>query len=169
MQTSSSSAQGQCSKCQTLNDYTSLACSMCGARLPWASAVVPPRQATTQPLTQPFTKTNPTPIQPSTPTFQWHYTLNGNRVGPVDQQAAQRLITSGGIKRDTMVWRQGMSDWQEAETTELSRFFSASIAPPPMRGTDVNNTLVWVLAFNQKPVLVIFSCIPAPCCMVRRT
>lgn len=153
MQISSSSSQGQCAKCGALNDYTSLACSACGARLPWAGAVSP-SQARTQPLTQPLSKQNPSPLQIPALSHEWHYTFNGNRVGPIDQQAAQRLISSGSIKRDTMVWRQGMKDWQEAETTELSSLFASHSTPPPMRGEDVNNTLIWVLAFA--PIIGLF-------------
>jgi len=147
MQTSSSSTRGQCAKCGSLNDYTALACSDCGARLPWASAVASSSQAMTQPLTQPLSRQNQPPILTSPTNYQWYYTLNGNRVGPVDQSSAQRLITSGDIKRETLVWRQGMNDWQEAETTELSSLFASITSPPPLKGADVNNTSVWILAF----------------------
>ena len=33
------SNQGQCPKCSTQNEYSKTVCDMCGARLPWASAL----------------------------------------------------------------------------------------------------------------------------------
>lgn len=57
----------------------------------------------------------------------WYYEQNGAQQGPVDEPAAQRLIADGVIGRRTLVWREGMVDWQPAEGSDLGRMF-------PVRG-----------------------------------
>lgn len=42
----STQARGECPGCKTPNTYTSVICTMCGARLPWADAVAPKPSAT---------------------------------------------------------------------------------------------------------------------------
>jgi len=58
----------------------------------------------------------------------WYYLRNGERVGPIDQSTMSALIASGNVFRNTPVWKEGMSDWQEAATTELASLF-ASVPP----------------------------------------
>ena len=41
----------------------------------------------------------------------WHYASNGERRGPVSEEEFQGLVQQGVINRDTLVWREGMSDW----------------------------------------------------------
>lgn len=65
----------------------------------------------------------------------WHYVSGGQAVGPVDNARMSALIASGEVRRETKVWRQGMSDWAPAGQTELSEQFDAAEAghtPPPM-------------------------------------
>jgi uncharacterized RDD family membrane protein YckC len=42
----------------------------------------------------------------------WYYANNGQQVGPVDQAAFDSAIANGVICDDTLVWREGMADWQ---------------------------------------------------------
>jgi len=42
----------------------------------------------------------------------WYYALGNERQGPVDDAELDRLIASGTITNDTLVWRAGMADWQ---------------------------------------------------------
>jgi len=41
----------------------------------------------------------------------WHYIENGQQAGPVDEAAFNSLVSTGRIKPDTMIWRDGMKDW----------------------------------------------------------
>lgn len=53
----------------------------------------------------------------------WYYVDAGQqRQGPVPSQALRRLHAQGEIDIDTLVWRDGMSEWKALHTvTELSR------------------------------------------------
>jgi uncharacterized RDD family membrane protein YckC len=44
--------------------------------------------------------------------MQWYYALNGQRYGPVSQVDLEKLVTDGVIKADTLVWRDGLAQWQ---------------------------------------------------------
>jgi hypothetical protein len=42
----------------------------------------------------------------------WYYASGGERVGPMDEAAFERLIADGTITPDTLVWHAEMSGWQ---------------------------------------------------------
>lgn len=44
--------------------------------------------------------------------MEWYYARGEERVGPIDQAALDRLAAEGTIAGDTLVWRDGMDDWQ---------------------------------------------------------
>lgn len=44
--------------------------------------------------------------------MRWYYANNNQRQGPVGEFEFARLVREGVIKSDTLVWRQGMPDWQ---------------------------------------------------------
>jgi hypothetical protein len=41
----------------------------------------------------------------------WHYTIDGQRFGPLDDAALDRSIAEGTITPDTLVWREGLEAW----------------------------------------------------------
>lgn len=43
--------------------------------------------------------------------MSWYYAENNERRGPIEDAAFQTLVASGTIKPDTLVWRDGLSDW----------------------------------------------------------
>lgn len=53
--------------------------------------------------------------------MQWYYVANSQRLGPIAQAEFERLVADGTIKHDTLVWREGMREWQPY----------ASVAPAP--------------------------------------
>lgn len=58
--------------------------------------------------------------------------LNGQQVGPLQMQQLPQYVQSGQLTPDTMVWKNGMAQWQAAKTVpELQPFFAAN-CPPPM-------------------------------------
>lgn len=63
------------------------------------------------------------------------------------------LIKEGKISYGTQVWRKGLGDWCNVEQTELRNYLE-DIAPPPLLGDQVCNTLVWILAFM--PLISLF-------------
>ena len=54
---------------------------------------------------------------------------NGVQTGPATTDEIKNLITSGAIKGDTMVWREGLAAWAAANTQP--EFAGATPAAPP--------------------------------------
>jgi len=44
--------------------------------------------------------------------MNWFYLADGQRVGPVDDAALQRLVAEGKVGDATLVWHEGMAGWQ---------------------------------------------------------
>ncbi|MBP7243487.1 RDD family protein [Amaricoccus sp.] len=44
--------------------------------------------------------------------MQWFYLDRGARVGPIDDAELERLIAAQTISGETLVWHEGLSDWQ---------------------------------------------------------
>lgn len=44
--------------------------------------------------------------------MNWFYSLGNEQNGPITETQLDELIRSGKINRETLVWREGMSDWQ---------------------------------------------------------
>jgi membrane protease subunit (stomatin/prohibitin family) len=56
---------------------------------------------------------------------------NGNRIGPFDKQTIVGQITSGVVTGETLLWKQGMTEWEKADS--FCEFKSAlQITPPPL-------------------------------------
>jgi hypothetical protein len=76
---------------------------------------------------------------------EWHYELNGGRLGPVSEADILSLITNNKLVRGSFVWKKGMPDWVALESTQFASQFADS--PPPLIGDAISNTLIWWLAF----------------------
>ena len=77
----------------------------------------------------------PSPQAPPPPPKQeqWYVAVNGNQSGPFDTATISQQISSGNLKRETYVWKEGMPNWEQAGTlADLSQFFASK--PPPMPG-----------------------------------
>jgi uncharacterized RDD family membrane protein YckC len=44
--------------------------------------------------------------------MNWYYALNGQQQGPVTEQDLAQLASTGSVQPTTLVWREGMGDWQ---------------------------------------------------------
>jgi len=60
----------------------------------------------------------------------WYYIASGERHGPVSDEDMAELGKSGVVDRDTLVWRDGMTDWAAAGETELADRLAST--PPPI-------------------------------------
>lgn len=56
--------------------------------------------------------------------MEWYYALNGQQTGPVDETEFNRLVSTGVIRPDTLVWHSGLAQWQPLATAR-------PVAPPP--------------------------------------
>lgn len=60
----------------------------------------------------------------------WYYGRLGARQGPISGDELRRLAGTGQITPDTLVWRDGWTDWRHASTVE-----GLFPKPPPMPGS----------------------------------
>ena len=44
--------------------------------------------------------------------MSWYYVDAGRQIGPVEEPALDDLVRAGVVRDDTMIWREGMADWQ---------------------------------------------------------
>lgn len=59
--------------------------------------------------------------------------INGQQAGPFDLATIARMVSSGQISQQTLVWTAGMPNWAPASSVgAVSGFFA--IVPPPMPG-----------------------------------
>jgi uncharacterized membrane protein len=61
----------------------------------------------------------------------WHYMNNGVQTGPATADEIKALITSGTIKADTLVWREGLPSWVAVSTQADFAGAVPPTAPPP--------------------------------------
>jgi len=60
--------------------------------------------------------------------MDWYYAESGRQVGPIQEESFDALVRSGVVRPDTLVWQQGMPNWQAYGTV---RPVTAPVAPPP--------------------------------------
>ena len=60
----------------------------------------------------------------------WFYEWSGDRLGPVTADEILSLHRSGKLNGQSLVWRDGLSDWIPFSTSQLA----ASAGPPPVPG-----------------------------------
>lgn len=61
----------------------------------------------------------------------WHYLTPSRSSATVQEEGLDELVTSGQLTRQTMVWTDGMADWQPAAVV-IPRIFSRAGTPPAM-------------------------------------
>jgi len=69
--------------------------------------------------------------------MSWYYAENNERRGPIEDAAFDSLVTAGAVRPETLVWREGMTNWQ---ALSASGYRGQSAAPPanmpPVPGGD---------------------------------
>lgn len=59
--------------------------------------------------------------------------INGQQQGPFNMDAILQMVQNGEITKDTLVWRQGMEQWQAAEEAPgTNGMFEDDSTPPPL-------------------------------------
>lgn len=76
---------------------------------------------------------------------EWYYVDNAQqRQGPIEAQALAELQRSGEIADDTLVWREGMGEWQplasHAAELGLATISASSAAPVAIAETEIAET-----------------------------
>ncbi|MDD2714462.1 MAG: DUF4339 domain-containing protein [Candidatus Wallbacteria bacterium] len=60
----------------------------------------------------------------------WFYVDSGQRKGPIVEDELIKLFVSGTLSGSTLVWTDGLLEWQEARTVEI--LIPAEYSPPPL-------------------------------------
>ena len=66
----------------------------------------------------------------------WWYIADGNRKGPVTDDELYRLLLSGTIRANSLIWREGMGNWQPAFQVQSVAPWLASV-PPEIPPTEI--------------------------------
>jgi membrane protease subunit (stomatin/prohibitin family) len=77
-------------------------------------------------------QTNTAAAPPPLATSVQYFTgVDGKQAGPYDAAQIQQMVQAGTLRRDTLMWKAGMTGWAAADSiSELAPYFNA--APPPL-------------------------------------
>lgn len=64
--------------------------------------------------------------------MNWFYSEGGAQKGPIDDSTFRALVANGTIRPETLVWREGMADWQPLSVAEPA--LAPQVVPPPPPG-----------------------------------
>ena len=64
--------------------------------------------------------------------MDWYYANRGKQIGPVNDADFEKLVMEGIIRKDTLVWHEGMKDWAAYGTATGSGTGSVA-APAPVQ------------------------------------
>jgi hypothetical protein len=76
----------------------------------------------------------------------WWYEIDGEKKGPIDETKIVTMINTNQIGNNNLVWKEGMGQWASLKDTPFEQYFRKD-QPPPITGENVNNKIVWWLAF----------------------
>ena len=86
---------------------------------------------TTPSAVPPSAKSTPPPPPPS---FSFYALIDNKQYGPYDKIQFKRLVDNDMVNMDTLVWKEGMAQWEAAkDVPDLEEFFPKknSQTPPP--------------------------------------
>jgi uncharacterized RDD family membrane protein YckC len=63
--------------------------------------------------------------------MNWYYAVGGQQQGPIDDNQLDAMVRSGQISSDTLVWREGMANWQPLRDVRPRSSPSATVTPSP--------------------------------------
>lgn len=76
--------------------------------------------------------------------YVWHYYKGQQRFGPSSSKDIARLLYSGELNRNTLVWKSGMTNWVPLHQTALSTLAPDLMPPMPLQAA--SDGYAWALA-----------------------
>ncbi|HEX5791256.1 MAG TPA: RDD family protein [Luteolibacter sp.] len=67
--------------------------------------------------------------------MDWYYSANNTQQGPVNDAQFESLVRSGSIQPSTMVWRDGLPDWQQLSLVRPDLVNAAMSPSAPVAGS----------------------------------
>ena len=122
-----------CSKCGAKVDEQWKFCKSCGSLV-----IVPSDQA---PQKEPLPESNQ---ELSKQAVEWYYLVGSDKLGPISDNEISEMIQRGDIKRNTLVWATGFTDWVPAGQSPLSSKFGNVVPFAPLN--TISDKWVWALA-----------------------
>ncbi len=81
--------------------------------------------------------------------MNWFYADAGKQAGPIDDAELARFVTSGKITGDTLVWREGMANWQTYWDVRREEMHAGESAPPVLPALAVPPAAALALGPNE--------------------
>ena len=75
-------------------------------------------------------QTAPGAVPPPVPTVAYHVAVNGQATGPFDLAALKQKALAGQFNSDSLVWRNGMAQWEKAGVVEDLKELFTNVMPP---------------------------------------
>lgn len=80
-------------------------------------------------------QTIPGAVPPPIPIVAYHVAINGQSVGPFDMTSLTQMVANGQLTENSLVWKNGMAQWEKAGTVdELEGLFANVMPPIPPQG-----------------------------------
>lgn len=80
-------------------------------------------------------QTTPGTVPPPIPIVEYHVAINGQAAGPFALSALTQMVVVGQLTADSLVWKNGMAQWEKAGTVdELKGLFANAVPPIPPQG-----------------------------------
>jgi len=68
---------------------------------------------------------------PPIPNVSYHIAINGQASGPYTLSILQQMATTGQFDANTLVWKNGMTEWTKAETVDELKGLFSTMPPIP--------------------------------------
>ena len=74
--------------------------------------------------------------------MNYYYAVGGQQNGPVPEEQLDQLVTSGSLSPETLVWKEGMANWEAYSTIKPGAAGSASAPPIAVSSLPIANGVV---------------------------
>lgn len=75
-------------------------------------------------------QTTPSVEPPPIPTVAYHIAINGQPTGPFDISVLTQMASAGQFTADSLVWKNGMAQWEKAGAVDELKKLFANVMPP---------------------------------------
>ncbi|ATC63257.1 hypothetical protein CMV30_04415 [Nibricoccus aquaticus] len=84
--------------------------------------------------------------------MNWYYAINGQRQGPIAQIEFEKLVSTGVINEQTLVWKEGMGDWKPYSQVKAVLVPAGGVSGSvPGTGASNDDTAVCVVSGKSFP------------------
>ena len=91
---------------------------------------------------------------------EWHYVVDGQQQGPIQEAALLDMFSSGRLPPETMVWTRKMQDWAQADQIEglIQQSAAATASPVAHSSSTVAEAAFLHIPVSRLIVMSILSC-----------